>query len=372
MDSITQGLLGAVTAQLGFRRHIGRDATLVAVGVALLPDLDILIAPILAMTGSEDPNFSMMTSHRGITHSLLLYPFTAVPIAILWWWFRRSLWLPPEKTEEPRADSQTETNANPSFWWFYGCVLVALMTHPLLDLFTSYGTQLFLPITHHRYALDAVPIVDIIYTPILILTLLISYMVRKRKTHSEKTLLIIGWSGFLLSTAYLFAGLGLHHLAEEKLVRQYRTAAVAEPLSVRAYPQLGTIFVWRGTIQDKNRWSVAKLNFLYPDETLKWSHAPADENRWIRQAMNLPEIKLFEWFTLDQVRPVYLREDGFHVAQFFDMRYGLSPASTESFWSVRVVFDSAGSLVNVAWLHHERNLSFRKLIAQSWNEIVTP
>jgi inner membrane protein len=372
MDSITQGLLGAVTAQLGFRQRIGRDATLVAAATALLPDLDILIAPIMSLTGTEDPNFSMMASHRGIMHSILLYPLTAIPIALLWWWFRRSIWLAPAEKDMDISASKTDMDANPSFGWFYGCVLVALVTHPLLDLFTSYGTQLFLPISRHRYALDAVSIVDIIYTPILIATLLISYILRKRRVHSEKALLIIGWSGFLLSTAYLFVGLGLHHLAEKELRRQYRTISDSDPVSVRAYPQLGTIFVWRGTIQEKNRWSIAKLNFLYPHEKLRWSHALADDNHWIRLAMDLPEIKLFEWFAINQIRPIYLKEDGFHVAQFFDMRYGLSPDSIESFWSVRVVFGPTGEVIDLAWLHRQQNRSLSQLIAQSWHEIWTP
>ena len=123
----------------------------------------------------------MMATHRGFTHSLLLYPFTAIPIALLWWWFRRTS-LPPA------SDS-----LRVKFRWLYACVLVALATHPLLDLFTSYGTQLFLPLTHHRYALHGVPIVDIIYTPVLIITLLTCYLLRKRKTPAEKTTLIVGW-----------------------------------------------------------------------------------------------------------------------------------------------------------------------------------
>ena len=43
MDTITQGLLGAVTAQLGFRQRIGRETTWVAAAAGIMPDLDILI-----------------------------------------------------------------------------------------------------------------------------------------------------------------------------------------------------------------------------------------------------------------------------------------------------------------------------------------
>jgi len=40
MDPLTQGLLGAVTAQLGFRRGIGRDASWVAATTAAAADLE--------------------------------------------------------------------------------------------------------------------------------------------------------------------------------------------------------------------------------------------------------------------------------------------------------------------------------------------
>jgi inner membrane protein len=372
MDTITQGLLGAMTAQLGFRQRIGRDATLVAAATALLPDLDILFTPILALTGSEDPGFYMIASHRGITHSLLLFPISALLVAFLWWWFRRSIW------EKPKADEQIQSDSEPSFWWLYCCVLVALATHPLLDLFTSYGTQLFLPLTRHRYALDAVPIVDLIYTPILILTLLTCYLVRKFKSNPQKSTLIVGWTGFLLSTVYLFAGLGLHHMAERTALRDYQSqiaaerSDVAETIDINAYPQLGTIFVWRVTAQTPDAWSASKLNFLFSQETLRWNRAEVTRNQWTRQAGELPEVELFKWFTNDQLRADYSREDGLHVVQLFDMRYGRTPESLQSLWSVRAAYNSQTQLWSVSWLEHHRGLTLRQIVAQSWHEIWTP
>ena len=162
MDSITQVLLGAVTAQLGFRQRIGKDASWVAAGSALLPDLDLLASPILSLTGVEHTDSDMFMVHRGLSHSLLLVPLMGFVIAALWWWFRRI----------SNAKSEKREKANTvSFWLLYLCVSAALFSAPLLDLFTSYGTQLFSPISNKRFAIDALPIFDIIYTPILIVTL---------------------------------------------------------------------------------------------------------------------------------------------------------------------------------------------------------
>ena len=66
MDTITQGLLGAVTAQLGFRQRIGRDATWVAAAAAVVPDLDIFIVPLMSMTGMEVDSLAQLRYHRGL------------------------------------------------------------------------------------------------------------------------------------------------------------------------------------------------------------------------------------------------------------------------------------------------------------------
>ena len=88
MDSITQVLLGTVTAQLGFRQKIGKDASWVAAGTALVPDLDLLTGPILSLTGVEHTDSDILVMHRGLSHSLLLVPFLSLIIAALWRWFR--------------------------------------------------------------------------------------------------------------------------------------------------------------------------------------------------------------------------------------------------------------------------------------------
>jgi inner membrane protein len=378
MDTITQCLLGAATAQLGFRQRIGRDATLVAAATALLPDLDIFIAPILSLTGTENSSLSMITHHRGFSHSLGFYPVTAILVTWIWWWFRKTVLNNRQKNGNPDLEtSTTDRNDRPSFWWLYGCVLVALMSHPLLDLFTSYGTQLFIPFTHKRYALDGVPIVDLIYTPILIVTLLACYIVRKIKVETRTITLIIGWTGFIVSSAYIAAGMRLHNHACEKM-RQAIAAQVpstttqpSDDFEINAYPQLGTIFVWRVTAHNQAQWFVSRWNYLY-DQPLKLSSVNEPENMWVRRAKEQPEVKIFDWFTLGQTRAGVYREDGYHIVEFFDMRYGSSPTSLDSIWSLRVVFSPMNSISAIDYVQPHRNQGLKQLAGRYWREIFTP
>jgi len=120
MDSFTHlfvgGAIAAAIAPPGQRRA----ALLAGAALNTLPDLDVL--PLFL---SDDP-VVRMTWHRGATHSLLVLPWVGL---LLWWWFR---------------GRGGRVAAAPARWfWIFQA---ALLSHPLLDAFTVYGTQLLWPL----------------------------------------------------------------------------------------------------------------------------------------------------------------------------------------------------------------------------------
>ena len=120
MDSFTHlfvgGAIAAAIAPPGHRRA----ALLAGAALNTLPDIDVL--PLLL---SDDP-VVRMTWHRAATHSLLVLPWVGL---LLWWWFRRR---GGRVAEAPRQ-----------WFWIFQC---ALLSHPLLDASTIYGTQLWWPL----------------------------------------------------------------------------------------------------------------------------------------------------------------------------------------------------------------------------------
>ncbi len=374
MDSITQGLLGAVTAQLGFRQRIGRETTWVAAVVAIIPDLDILIHPLFSLSGSESGELDRIVTHRGISHSLLLVPLIALPVALFWRWAKNNR-RPVADLNSKLPDISPTPKPNPSFALLYICTLAALLSHPLLDWCTSYGTQLFAPLTTRRYALDAIAIIDIFYTPLLILTLLACYLVRKFRKNSRTPTLWIGWIGFLLSLGYLFAGWQFHNQAIEK-VKEHFTAQQAPSSSAQyhAYPQLGSIWGWRVTSQKDHKWYVAQYNLLMDPKLKKAKFATGfgADNRWVEIAKQLPEVKTFYWFALGQVRPQYEQQPNRHFIDFQDMRYSREPAGLNSLWSLRVVYDDQDHLILVDHVRHYHGKSFSALVRQAWQNIWNP
>ena len=110
MDSVTQAALGACIAGAVAGKTLGRSAVLTGALLGTLPDLDVVID-----YGTAVANF---TQHRGFSHSLLILAPLSVLIAwALWRW-------------QPKVSFQR---------WLLLVGLI-LITHPILDVFTTYGT----------------------------------------------------------------------------------------------------------------------------------------------------------------------------------------------------------------------------------------
>jgi inner membrane protein len=366
MDTITQGLLGAATAQLGFRQRIGRDATWVAAAAGVLPDLDIFIAPLLSLTGHELDSFASLRYHRGLSHSLLFAPVLSLPVAALWWRLRR-------RSAGRGAQGDSASQRPPPFRLLYLCVLVAVFTHPLLDWCTSYGTRLLDPLTNARYAIDAAPIVDLIYTPLLIATLLACWVARKiGRGRAPRATLVIGWLGFLASVGYLAAGRVLHDRAAAKAA-----GLVGRERVVRAdaYPATGSIFLWRAVVETDDAWHAVRVHHFSGAPPERWRRtraAKAPPNEWIERARELPEYEIYDWFAAGRLRAAYRRVDGVHVVEFHDMRYSLGTDGVESLWPLVVEFDAAGRAVFVGRRTGPRRGDFRKFAGDMWRDLWNP
>lgn len=118
MDSITQFALGAAIGEAVLGKKAGLRAALVGGVVASLPDLDVIYPYANAV--------SAFTWHRGVTHSLFVLALFAPLVA---WTLQKT----------------PVTNRGTAEQWRL-LVFLALLTHPLLDAFTVYGTQILWPL----------------------------------------------------------------------------------------------------------------------------------------------------------------------------------------------------------------------------------
>ncbi|WP_037587032.1 metal-dependent hydrolase [Stenoxybacter acetivorans] len=171
MDSLTQAVLGASVQGVGLGKYQGRKALFYGALLGTLPDLDVLIH-------YADP-ISRMTYHRGFSHSLLVLPVFALILA----WLIKKI---------------GKNNAY-SFSRLYATLCLALITHPLLDAFTVYGTQLFWPFTPIPQQWSGVFIIDPLYTLPLLFAVL--WMLIKGATQQTQRILALSllWSCLYLA-----------------------------------------------------------------------------------------------------------------------------------------------------------------------------
>jgi len=75
----------------------------------------------------------------------------------------------------------------------------AVFTHPLLDCFTTYGTQLFQPFSDYRVAFNTIAVADPFYTlPFLICVIAISFFTRYNRRRRR-----LAWIGLAISSFYM-------------------------------------------------------------------------------------------------------------------------------------------------------------------------
>lgn len=136
MDSLTQVALGAAVgiAVMGRRTAVWKAALWGGI-CGTLPDLDALI--------DHGDAVRNMTYHRAESHALFYLTLASPLIA----------WV------IARLHGQRELLRR---WWL--AVWLALVTHPLLDLMTVYGTQILLPFTDQPYGVGSIFIIDPLYT----------------------------------------------------------------------------------------------------------------------------------------------------------------------------------------------------------------
>lgn len=211
MDSLSQIALGsAVTLGVMGRRTAAWKAALWGAVAGTLPDLDVFI--------DHGDALLNMVLHRADSHALF---WLSVLAPLLAWCVARL------HREADRFEA----------WWL--ALWLALITHPLLDAMTVYGTQLLRPFTSTPYGVGNVFIIDPAYT----LPLIVGVIAALRMKDAARGL---RWNavGLVASTAYLAWGAFAQTHVELKARASLRAQGVAaERLLVTPAP-LQTL-LWR-------------------------------------------------------------------------------------------------------------------------------
>jgi len=166
MEPITHFMTGACLARAGFNRKAAY-ATLTMTLAAEAPDLDVL--------WSADGPVAALQHHRGITHTLIGLPFDGlIVLGAVWlvhrWRVRRArVAEDASRTAASTVVIARSLTAAPVRWGLlYGFVMIALLSHLLLDWTNNYGLRPFFPFNSHWYAGS----IMFIFDPVLFTVLL--------------------------------------------------------------------------------------------------------------------------------------------------------------------------------------------------------
>jgi inner membrane protein len=284
MDSITQAVLGASLQGALLGRWQGRKALLYGAMLGTLPDLDVVI--------DYGDAIADMTYHRGFSHSLFVLSAFAV---LLTWLVRRF-----------------RPNPGYSTLRLFMALWLVLVTHPLLDSFTSYGTQLFWPLHITPIAWSSVFIIDPLYTLPLIAAVVVGLYrgLREQPAHWPLAALV-------LSSLYLAFGVAGKWMAEDR-VQQALARSGIQAEAVFSSPTPFNGLLWRVVVLDGEYYHEALVSWF--DRELPRLERIPRHAHLAETLTDSPQHQRLVWFTDGILR--YDQLDGQLVVT--DLRLGMT------------------------------------------------
>lgn len=232
MDSLSQIVLGAITFAVVKDKEIGKKSLLYGAILGTIPDLDILLNPFF-------DSVQELSIHRAFSHSLF---FSLILSWLAGKWFAKK-----------------HNSPFPSWFW---ASFLALFTHPLLDICTTYGTRILYPLSTKFYSLDNVFVIDPLYTTWLLIGCISLWIMKKSNPNRQK---VIHYS-LLLSTGYLILGLIINLYVKNIFVKQLEKKHITFE-KIKIVPTPFNTILWEAIIKTKD-------GLYYSDYSLLDKHLP--------------------------------------------------------------------------------------------------
>lgn len=269
MDSITQIVLGAACGEAVLGKKIGNRALLFGAIGGTIPDLDVFVGKLLF-----NNEIDSMAFHRGFMHSFLFAILAAVGFGILVFWIYN------------RGKRYGMTTRKEWMWLFFA----SIFTHPILDSFTAYGTQLFAPFSDYRVAFNNIAVADPLYT-VPFLVALIIMMFFKRTSTKRRLYLKIGLG---VSSLYmLFTGVIKYHV--HGVYKNSLELQQIEYVRFQTQPTILNSILWYGIAETTDAYYVGFYSILDTEATVsKWHILP--KNHDLIDGMP-KDLKTLAWFS---------------------------------------------------------------------------
>ena len=363
MDSLTQIVLGAAVGEAVLGKKIGNRALYLGALGGTIPDLDVLANVFTS-------ELTALAFHRGFMHGMLFA--VAAPFGLAWlcrWLYGNDIYrrpgfrwalaallfllllgllgginvVPAAITGRPvwwlvllslgllflfgRKLWRNYLHANlaevrVSYRSWYGFWFATIFTHPLLDCFTSYGTQLFSPFSDYRVAFNTISVADPLYTVPFGLSVIAVGLLR-RGSRARRWANIIG---FTLSSAYLtftvFNKRSVDRIFAESLQR--------EGIPYTRFTAQPTIFnniLWQGVAETPEGFYNGFYSKLDPTPRVLQFYPWPKNHALLAPHADTRTVETLEWFSKGYYNVLPYNGD---TLQLNDLRFGSTSEPLEA------------------------------------------
>lgn len=257
MDSLSQIVLGAVTFAVVKDKEIGKKSLVYGAVLGTIPDLDVLLNPFF-------DSVEQLAIHRAFSHSI----FFSILLSLL-----AAKWLSKKYNSSYIS-------------WVWACFL-ALFTHPLLDLCTTYGTRILYPLTKSYYSLNNVFVVDLGYTLPLLIAVIALWIMKNKNPKRSKIIKI----SLILSTGYLVWGLLISIIIQNKFETVLKEKKIGYE-KITIVPTPFNTFLWQAVIKTKDGFYFSDYS-IFDKQMNTTFHFEKSENQFLPELQKRPELEPF-------------------------------------------------------------------------------
>lgn len=333
MDSLTQIVLGAAVGEAVLGKKVGNRAMLWGGIAGTIPDLDVFVRFF------TDP-ITATELHRGITHSI----FFAIVMAPILGYLVSKI-----------HNKRDATRAGWSWLFFW-----SLVTHPLLDAHTAWGTQLFWPF-EERLAYNNIFVVDPIYTlPFLFFLLLAALKKRSDPRRSKFNNYGLYISSTYMLLTFVFKGISINAF-ESQLSAEH-----VNYIEMDTKPTPFNSILWNAQVETENGYLMGYYS-LFDSKPVTFSHEfpknhelldPYKDQKVVQQLIKIAA----GWYTVERVSDAEL--------MFYDLRFGqlgFDPDTAPFVWQYSLKIKNG--TVNVERSVNSMALGMRDAMGQLWTRI---
>ncbi len=291
MDSLTQIVLGAACGEAVLGKKIGNKALLFGAIGGTIPDLDVFIGRFL-----HNNEIQAMAFHRGFMHSLL-FAFIG---CFFFGWITYKLYNTNKRKETTKLKDWVLL-----FFW-------AIFTHPILDCFTPYGTQLFAPFTDYRVAFNTISVADPLYTVPFLISILVLMFYNRTKTQRTWWLK----AGIYLSSTYMLFTVFNKIYVDNVFEKSFKKAGISYQ-RFSAQPTILNNILWYAVAETENNYHITYYS-LFDESDISEKIINVNKNHDLVD-MSDENLQTLAWFSNNYFN--LSKKEKIGTYKYVDLRY---------------------------------------------------